>query len=267
MSPVVYGALVVCAASLAAVGGLELVRRLVPSETRQKHNDVAGFIYAALGVIYAVLLALVVIAAWEGYDRARVTVEDEANAVAEIFWLAHWMPQPQGRELQEAARSYAEEVLHKEWPLMEQGRTPTMEGTQETPSGWVLIDDIRTKLHAFEPNTDAEQDLYAEGLDQVERLADARRMRLVAASVSMPPILWVVLIFGGVVTIGFTYLFGLQNTWAHRLMVASLAAVIALVLFTVSSLEHPFYGGTHVSPGAFELILDRFETSNLSDLR
>ena len=245
---VFYGVVVVCGVSLAAVGGLTLVQRLVPSETRQKHNDVAGFIYAALGVIYAVLLALVVIAAWEGYDRARVTVEEEANAVAEIYWLAHWMPQPEGRELQEAARSYAEEVLHKEWPLMEQGRTPTMEGTQETPSGWVLID-------------------YAEGLDQVERLADARRLRLVAASVSMPPILWVVLIFGGVVTIGFTYLFGLENTWAHRLMVASLAAVITLVLFTISSLEHPFYGGTHVSPGAFELILDRFETSNLSDLR
>ena len=84
MSPVLYGALVVSAASLAAVGGLELVRRLVPTETRQKHNDVAGFIYAALGVIYAVLLALVVIAAWEGYERARITVEDEANAAAEI---------------------------------------------------------------------------------------------------------------------------------------------------------------------------------------
>jgi hypothetical protein len=82
-----------------------------------------------------------------------------------------------------------------------------------------------------------------------------------------PPILWVILIFAGVVTIGFTYLFGLENTWAHRLMVASLAAVIALVLFTISSLEHPFYGGTHVSPGAFELVLDRFETSKLSDLR
>jgi hypothetical protein len=65
MSPVLNGALVVCVASLVAVGGLELVRRLVPTETRQKHNDVAGFIYAALGVIYAVLLALVVIAAWE----------------------------------------------------------------------------------------------------------------------------------------------------------------------------------------------------------
>jgi hypothetical protein len=98
-------------------------------------------------------------------------------------------------------------------------------------------------------------------------LNDSRRMRLVAASESMPPILWIVMIFGGVVTVGFTYLFGLQNTWAHRLMVASLASVIALVLFTIGILEHPFSGGTHVSPGAFELILDRFETSKLSDLR
>ena len=263
----VYGALVVCAVSLAAVGGLEVVRRLVPSEARQKHNDVAGFIYAALGVIYAVLLALVVIAAWEGYERARVTVEDEANALAEIFWMAHWMPQPQGREVQEVARSYAQEVVDKEWPLMEQGRTPLMEDVQETPTGWVLIDDLRTKLNAFEPDTKAEQDLHAEGLDEVQRLADARRMRLVAASESMPPILWVVLIFGGVVTVGFTYLFGLENTWAHRLMVASLAAVIALVLFTIGNLEYPFSGSTHVSPGAFELILNRFETSKLSDLR
>jgi hypothetical protein len=149
---------------------------------------VAGFIYAALGVIYAVLLALVVIAAWERYERARVTVEEEANAVAEIFWTAHWIPQPQGRELQEVARSYAEEVIDEEWPLMQQGQMPSLEGTQETPSGWVIIDDLRTRLHAFEPHTDAEQDIYAEGLDEIQSLNDARRMRLVAASESMPPI-------------------------------------------------------------------------------
>jgi hypothetical protein len=114
---IVYGVVVVCAVSLAALGGLALVQRLVPTEVRQKHNDVAGFIYAVLGVVYAVLLALVVIATWESYESARVTVEDEANALAEIFWLAHWMPQPEGRELQELARSYAEDVVDEEWPL------------------------------------------------------------------------------------------------------------------------------------------------------
>src|SRR5918995_774323 len=103
---VVYGLLVVGGACLAAVLGLALVQRLVPTAIRQEQNDVAGFIYAVVGVIYAVLLALVVIATWEEFGRARVTVEAEANALAEVFFLAHRLPEPQGRELQELCRSY-----------------------------------------------------------------------------------------------------------------------------------------------------------------
>ena len=157
MMTVVYGVLVVCGACIVAVVGLTVVQRLVPATTRKEHNDVAGFIYAALGVIYAVLLALVVIAVWEEYGRARVTVESEANALAEIFWLAHQLPEPERHHLQELARSYAEEVVEEEWPLMEQGRPPLMEHTRETPPGWVLIDDIRATLQGYEPRTEAAQ--------------------------------------------------------------------------------------------------------------
>jgi hypothetical protein len=263
---IVYGVLIVGGACLAAVIGLSLVQRLVPVSVREEHNDVAGFIYAALGVIYAVLLALVVIAVWEEFGRARVTVESEANALAEIFWLAHQRPEPEGPHLQELARSYAEVVVEEEWPLMQQGRTPLMEQTQETPRGWVLIDDIRSTLQGYEPRTEAGQELYAQGLDQVQRLADARRTRLVQAEEGIPSVLWVVLIVGGMVTVGFSYLFGLANTWAHRLMVVSLAGVIALVLFTISAMDHPFSGGARIGTEAFELVLNRFETSKLSDL-
>ncbi len=251
---------------MASLLGLALVQRLVPATIRQEHNDVAGFIYAALGVIYAVLLALVVIATWEEFGRARVTVEAEANALAEIFWLAHRLPEPEGRELQELCRSYAEEVVNVGFPLMEQGRTPSMERSQETSRAWVLIDDIRATLQGYEPRTVAGQELYAEGLDQVQRLADARRTRLVQAEEGIPSVLWVVLIVGGMVTVGFSYLFGLANTWAHRLMVVSLAGVIALVLFTIGVLDHPFSGGVRIGTEAFELVLNRFETSKLSDL-
>jgi hypothetical protein len=141
-----------------------------------------------------------------------------------------------------------------------------MENTQETTRGWVLIDDIRATLQGYEPRTAAEQALYAEGLDQVQRLADARRTRLVAAEESIPAVLWVVLVVGGMVTVGFAYLFGLDNTWAHRLMVVSLAGVIALVLFTIGAMDHPFSGGARIGTGAFELVLNRFDTSKLSDL-
>jgi uncharacterized protein (DUF983 family) len=141
-----------------------------------------------------------------------------------------------------------------------------MGSTQETPSGWVLIDDIRATIQGYEPRTAAGEQLYAEGLDQVQRLADARRTRLVAAEEGLPTVLWVVLIVGGIVVVGFAYLFGMENTWAHALMVVALAGVIALVLFTIAALDHPFIGSARVGPEAFELVLERFETSKLSDL-
>ena len=259
--------LVISGICLLSLGGLEVVQRLVPTASRQPHNDVAGFIYAALGVIYAVLLALVVIAVWEEYGAASETVEQEANALAEIAWLAHRLPEPEGSHIQELCRSYAEEVVHKEWPLMEQGQAPLMTQTQGTPAGWTIIDDIRANLQEFQPRTAADEQLYAEGLDQVQRLADARRMRLVAAEEDIPGVLWAVLIFGGIAAIGFTYLFGLENTWAHRLMVVTLATVIGLVLFTIGALEHPFSGGARISTDAFDLVLERLKTSKLSEIR
>jgi Protein of unknown function (DUF4239) len=263
---VVYGVLVIGAVCLAALAGLELVQRFVPAASRQPHNDVAGFIYAALGVIYAVLLALVVIAVWEKYQVANETVEQEANAAGDIFWLADRLPEPRGAHVQELVRSYAEEVVDEEWSLMEQGQAPLMSQTRGTPTGWTIIDDIRKNIQDFEPRTKGEEQLYAEGLDQVDTLSDARRTRLVAAEEGVPGVMWSVLVFGGIAAIGFTYLFGLESTWAHRLMVVTLAAVIGLVLFTIGAMEHPFSGGARIGTGAFELVLERFETSKLSDL-
>jgi hypothetical protein len=125
---------------------------------------------------------------------------------------------------------------------------------------------MRFTLQNFDPRSKADEQLYAKGLDQIEELNDARRMRLVAAEEGVPGVLWSVLIFGGIAAIGFTYLFGLESTWAHRLMVVTLAAVIGLVLFTVAALGHPFEGGARIGTGAFDLILHRFDTSKLSDL-
>ena len=52
----------------------------------------------------------------------------------------------------------------------------------------------------------------------------------------------------------------------HLLMVASLALIISLVLFTVAALNYPFKGDITVGPDAMEQILGRFESSKLSDL-
>jgi drug/metabolite transporter (DMT)-like permease len=98
-------------------------------------------------------------------------------------------------------------------------------------------------------------------------LSDARRDRLLEAKHGLPAILWVVLIVGGIILVSFTYLFGLDSTLIHLLMVAALALIISLVLFTVAALDYPFKGDITIGPDAMEQVLRRFESSKLSDLR
>jgi hypothetical protein len=254
----VTGLLIVAVAMLIAVGGLVLVQRLVSTEWRKQYNDVAGFIYAVLGVAYAVLLGLMLIAVWEEWNAAEDVTSDEANELAGIFWFAHALPQPQGRHIQELVRSYAQVVVEEEWPLMQQGRA--------SPKAWATLDELRGTILGLDPTTGAPLVRYNQVLEQLHGLGDARRERLLAAGEGVPTILWVVLLLGGVITVGFTYLFGLQNTLVHTLMVAALAMIISLSLFTVAALDHPFEGAVRIHPAAFEQVLERFHESKLSDL-
>jgi hypothetical protein len=241
-----------------AVGGLVLVQRLVPIERRREHNDVAGFIYAVLGVAYAVLLGLMVVAVWQDWQEAQESVTQEANELAAIFWLAHGLSEPEGRHIQELARDYARVVVREEWALMESGRS--------SPEVWKILDEMRASVETLDPTSDAQTVLYDNEIQRLHELGDARRARLLQAEEGLPAILWVVLLVGAVIVVGFTYLFGLQSTTVHVLMVAALAFIIGLVLFTVAALDYPFRGDVHISPDAFEQTLDRFESTRLSEL-
>jgi Protein of unknown function (DUF4239) len=248
------GLLMLCLSMLLAAGGLILVQWLVPKEVRMQHNDVAGFIYAVLGVVYAVLLGLMLVAVWEQWNAAAGRADQEASELAEVFWVADRLPGPDGPRIQELVRAYARVVVEEEWPLMRQGKS--------SQKAWDLLDELRSGVQDFQPSTPAQQVLYEQGLERVHELADARRDRLLEADQGLPSILWVVLIIGGVVVIGFTYLFGLDSTLTHLLMVAALALVISLVLFTVAELDFPFKGGIRIGPEAMEQVLDGLESSN-----
>ena len=89
---------------LVAVAGLVVVQRLVPPDRREAHNDVAGFIYAVLGVAYAVLLAFVAIAVWQDYETAQTNVQSEAHELAGVYFLASQLPEPQRTRVQDLRR-------------------------------------------------------------------------------------------------------------------------------------------------------------------
>ena len=68
-----------------AVGLMLLTRYRYGADRLKLNNEVAGFKYAVVGVLCAVLLALVVIAVWEDYSDTEDSVRDEAKAAIDAF--------------------------------------------------------------------------------------------------------------------------------------------------------------------------------------
>ena len=73
------GLIIVVFVVAASVGSLLLVRRRIALATLEQYNEVAGFIIAVIGGLYAVLLAFVVISVWEQFDAAQTNAAHEAN--------------------------------------------------------------------------------------------------------------------------------------------------------------------------------------------
>jgi hypothetical protein len=68
------------------------------------------------------------------------------------------------------------------------------------------------------------------------------------------------LIGGAVVTVLFTYFFGIKNLRAQLAMTALYVVSIGFVLFLVAAVEYPYSGTVEVTPEAMEAVLRRIDT-------
>ena len=78
---------------------------------------------------------------------------------------------------------------------------------------------------------------------------------LVLGQEGLPTSMAVILVIGAVVTVGFAYLFAVDNGRVHALMIASLAVLVALLLLLEFQLGRPFQGVSAIEPTAMQLVL------------
>ena len=234
-----------------AVGGALLVRRVVGAEVLADHNDVAGFIYAVIGVVYAVLLGFTAIIVWEQFRRAHEGAEQEANALADLYRDAQVFPAAVRGELETRLRDYARLVVEEEWPAMAAGGS--------SPQTWHAYNLLWRTYHGFTPQDDRQRIWYEQSVERMNLLGDQRRSRLLSIRAGVPTVMWAVLLGAGAVTIVFSFLFGTRNPRAQGAMTGALALTIGIVLLAILALQHPFRGITRVAPEAFEQVQGIFE--------
>jgi len=244
------GIAIVGLTTLVSILGLILVRRSVRLSSLEAHHDVAGFILAVIGVVYAVLLAFTVIIVWEQYDNAKSTVDDEAVAISSLYRDAVALG-PQTAPLRVALKQYANSVVDDEWPVMAEHH----HGSAVTDEKLVEVWDA---LRAVPPTSRTPTAFYDEATMQLHALTELRAKRLQESGQQLPLPLWIVLIVGAAISIGFTYFFGVADFRAQVTMVAALSALVGLVLFLVLALDLPFSGDVGASPEPIQQVIEEF---------
>jgi hypothetical protein len=229
----------------AAVSGLVACKRLLHVDELREHNDVTDPMSQVVGMMFAVLLGFMVSDAMQRFEGARATVQQEAASLADVFQLAHGLSDEQKNKIHTLCSDYANLVVSEEWPLLAQRKT--------SKRTWKTYDKLWQTCTALKPKDEGESNIQQTILQAITSLGDNRRLRIEALHNGLSPVLWGVLLVGGVTTILFTYFFGLQNIRMQIVMTSIVSLVICLNIFLLACFDDPFSGDVMVAPAAFEV--------------
>jgi Na+/proline symporter len=238
-------------ATSVALGGLHLVRRKYPAEVLKENHEVAAVIFNAFGLLYAVVVAFVVFVTWSGYDDATKNLEMEANEVADIFHSTQAFPDPTKKIIQQGLVDYAASVYNNELKRMSYEQI----GLRSDRAMSKLL----TAFYQIDDRTISNRELYGDTLKRLNDLAQYRRLRIFAGNDTVPAVIWFVLLVGGVITVGYTYFFGMKSLKAQSLTTVALTVTISLILFLIYVLDHPFTGASKVNTEPLKEVLSEMQ--------
>jgi cytochrome bd-type quinol oxidase subunit 2 len=246
-----YAMLLTALTIILAVGGLLLVRKKVHPDFLKEHHDVADPMLSIIGTLFAVLLGFMVANAMQRFEEARVTTQQEASAVANVYRVATGLPEPTRSKLMQAAKTYVQDVINDEWPKL--ARKVTSE------KAWSSYNEMWNVCVHYTPKENGDNNLHSSIMSYMGTVGDSRRMRVGALHNGLPRDLWIVLLAGGCATITFTYFFGIQNLRLQILMTSMVSLAICLNMFLLFSFDDPFSGDVMVQPACFQNVLENFE--------
>jgi hypothetical protein len=258
MSGYLLGFLVVSLVTTLSVLGMLVVRKLVSLETLASYHEVAGHLLSVVGTLYAVLLGFVIVDSMQHMQDVRGLVSMEASGLANIFLCSEGLQADTRKEIRALCREYASEVIDDEWAALQHGRY-----SQKTFHSVFLLWKEITK---YEPATQRQANIHQQLISEICSMTQNHRTRVISATRGVAPIMWLVLIVGGIFTVIFTYFFGIANVRVQALMTLLVALTLSLNVYLVFVYGNPMSTDMGIKPGPFELDLIIFSSFDKGDM-
>jgi hypothetical protein len=227
-------AMIIVGAVSLAVALMLVVRRYSRTDAFLTDTTRGSAIFGMTGTAFAVLLAFVVLVAFQSYGNAKTGAEAEAVAVVEMSRTAEFFTATDRDLLQGELVCYARAVVNHGWASMRDG--------QSSPVVDRWVEKLKRTSQEFELNSEIQRAAFRHLLQESDDRVAGRRERLSEADPVVTPPVWFILVLGGLVNIFFVLLF--TDRRERFLVQASLMAVVTTMVVTglvlVWFLDHPY---------------------------
>ena len=231
----------------------------------EKHQ-MAGHFIGVVGVIYAVLVAFVVVTAWQTNDHAKELTMQEQHEVDDLFHLDAAFHNSNGDGIRLMLANYAA-VMIDEWKEMKRGDQLCLD-TSETcpPSSSKPSQEANRLAHcigeaAFNlvPETRQQQVVYEEGIRLVQSFSENREERRRRYQErALQGALWFSFFLGATILVLMTYFVEGQSRVLHAIRTSGFFAMIGMVVALAFIFDRPFVGASQISGDEWDVMQTHF---------
>jgi hypothetical protein len=225
------------------LGLVWLIRRLVPPTREGFDAEVSSQLLGVVAALFGLLLAFIVVIAYQNYGDTQSNVSNEADALATIVRDSHALRQPDGARVRAAVGVYVRAVVKDEWPRMHQGKDSALAAA--------AVAGMYKAIQGVDPKSSRAVAFYDDSVQQLSTVLQARRNRLDDARGGLPWVIGVLLLVGSLIIVGYTVLVGSRSFWFHAIGAGAVAVVLGLSLVVLLDLTYPFSGDLSVSSAPF----------------
>lgn len=237
--------LIIVGGSVLLVIAAMLARSRMKIPEDHRHNEVTGITFATVSVIYAVLLAFLVVIVWQKLGSVDLAVSTEAGAVMALSRDAAALPEPLSSEINTLIHNYTTLVISNDWPtilrLGHQDTPSTLAASAQLSKLWRLCGQ---KLPSTVIGTDI--------MNNLNVIGQQRALRFTLQREGISDSLWLVLMAGAVVVIYMGVILNVSNPRHHILLMVMLACTISLCLWLIADIDNPFAGTVQVGTDSFD---------------
>lgn len=218
-------------------------RTLVPAVAEGFDAEVSSQMLGVVAALFGLLLAFIIVIAYQNYADAQGNVTGEADALSALVRDSGAFQPTERDRVRASIGAYVRTVVGEEWPRMREGN--------DSAQAWADVDGIFATLQRVEPKSPSAVAFYDDSVRQLNVALDARRNRLDDAGGGLPWVIGALLFVGSLVIVGYAILIGSRSFWFHAIGAGAIALIIGMSLVVLVALIYPFSGDLAIDPGPF----------------